>query len=214
MTTQSSLVVLLAVEDPQNSQEQVDNVKVQADGGGDLLLDVVLAHDELCVDEDVGAEDEGGDAAVDELAGGAVGEEGGHEAEEDEAPEGAEEVGHPGGEVVLCLAGEEGEEDEDAGGEDDCVEDDFGLVEGDDDGDGVGLGEGEEAEEEEVCRVGLALPVGEEHEDYGAEELCWGVSMLAVANVGVGNGGRENVRMPRRGLGGTGSMSCSSGSRS
>lgn len=164
------LVVRLRVEDAQDGEEEVDDVEVEADGGGNLLLDVVLAEDHLGVDEDVGAEDEGGSAAVEQLAGGAVREEHGHEAKHDEAPEGAEEVGHPRGEVVLCLAGEEGEGDEDAAGEDDGVEDDGGLVEGDDDGDGVGLGEGEEGEEEEVGGVGLALPVGEAEEDHGADE--------------------------------------------
>lgn len=155
-----SLVIALAVEDAQDGEEEVDDVEVEADGGGDLLLDVVLAHNELGVDEDVAGEDQGGEAAVDELAGAAVGEEGGHEAEEDEAPEGAEQVRHPGGEVVFGLAGEEGEEDEDAAGQDHGVEDDLGLVEGDDDGDGVGFEEREAREEEEVRRVGFALPIG------------------------------------------------------
>lgn len=164
-------VVLLAVEDAQNGEEEVEDVEVEADGGGDLLLDVVLAHDELGVDEDVGAEEEGGDAAIDELGGGAVGEEHGHEAEEDEGPEGAEEIGRPRGEVVLCLAREGREEDEDSRGEDDGVEDDGSLVEGDDDGDGVGLGEGEGGEEDEVGRVGLALPESEEKEAEGSKEL-------------------------------------------
>lgn len=89
------LVVRLAVENTQNSEEQVDDVQVQADGGGNLLLNVVVAHNHLRIDEDVAAEDEGCESAVDELAGGAVGEEHGHEAEDDEAPEGSEEVGHP-----------------------------------------------------------------------------------------------------------------------
>lgn len=164
-------VVALAVKDAQDGEEEVDDVEVEANGGGDFLLDVVLAHDELSVDEDIGAEDEGRDAAVDKFGGGAVREEGGHEAKEDEAPEGTEKVGHPRGEVIAGLAGESGEEDEDAGGEDDGVEDQAGGVEGDDDGDGVGFEEGEAGEEYEVSRVRLALPVGEEHEDDGAEEL-------------------------------------------
>lgn len=56
---------------------------------------MVVAHNHLRIDEDVAAEDEGCESAVDELAGGAVREEHGHEAEDDEAPEGSEEVGHP-----------------------------------------------------------------------------------------------------------------------
>ena len=166
-----SLVVRLAVKNPQNGEEEVDDIEVQADGGGDLLLDVVLAHDKLRVDEDVRAEDEGGETTVDKLGGGVVGEEHGHEAEHEQAPERAEEVGHPRGEVVLGLAGKGREEDEDGGGQDDSVEDDGGLVEADDDGDGVGFGEGEEREEEDVGWVRLALPEGEAEEDHCADEL-------------------------------------------
>ncbi len=132
---------------------------------------MVLAEDQLGVHEDVAAEDERGQPAVDELAGAAVGEEGGHEAEQDQPPQPAEEVGHPRGEVVLGLAGEGGQEDEDAGREDNGVEHDRGLVEGDDDRDGVGLEEGEAREEEHVSGVRVALPVRQEHEAHGAEEL-------------------------------------------
>jgi len=164
-------VVGLAVEDAQNGEEQVDDVEVQANGGGNLLFHVVLAHDELRVDEDVSAEDEGSQAAVDELAGRAVGEEHGHESEQDEAPQRAEEVGHPRGEVVLGLAGEQGEEDEEAGGQYHGVEHDGRLVEGDDDGNRISLSEGKERQEEQVCRVRLALPVRQAQEDQGADEL-------------------------------------------
>ena len=135
---------------------------------------MVLAHDHLSVHEDVPAEDEGGESAVDEFHGGAIGEEGGHEAEEEKSPERAKEVGHPRGEVVLGLAGEEGQEDEDAGGEENGVQNDGRLIEGDDDGNGVGFGESEEREEEQVCRVRLALPVCETHKDHGTDELCSG----------------------------------------
>lgn len=119
-----TLVLLLAVKDTKDGEEQVDNVEIQADGGSNLLLDVVRAHDELGVDEDVAAEDKGGQAAVDELGGGAVGQEHGDEAEEDQAPEGAKQVRHPRGEVVLGLEGERGQEDEHASRQEDGVEHD------------------------------------------------------------------------------------------
>lgn len=129
-----------------------------------------MAHDQLGVDEDVAAENQGCDAAVDELDGAAAGEEGGHEAEDDQHPQRAEEVGHPGCEVVFCLAGEEGQGDEDAEGEQQGLHDDAGVVEGGDDADGVGFERGEAGQEGEVGRVGFALPVGQEHEADGAEE--------------------------------------------
>ena len=113
----SSLVVRLAVENTQNSKEEVDDVEVKADSSRNLLLDVMLAQDHLGVDENIATEEKSTDAAIDELDGGAVREEHGHEAEEEDTPESTEEVGHPRGEVVLGLAGKEGEEDENASGE-------------------------------------------------------------------------------------------------
>lgn len=132
---------------------------------------MVRAHDELGVDKDVAAEDEGGQGAVDELGGGAVGQEHGDEAEEYEAPEGAKEVRHPRGEVVLGLEGERGQEDKHASSQEDSVEHDRRVVKGHDHGDGVCLEQREAAEEEQVGGVRFALPVGQEHHAHGAEEL-------------------------------------------
>ena len=140
----SCLVVGLAVKNSQNGQEQVDDVKIQADGGGNLFLDVVVLHHHLGVDENIGAEEQSRNASVDQLGSAAVGEEHGHEAEEDQGPETSEKVGHPRCEIVFCLAGEGCEEDENACSEDHGVEDDGCFVERYDDGDGIGFGEGEE----------------------------------------------------------------------
>lgn len=166
-----TLVVLLAVQNAQDREEQVDNVQVQADRGGNLLLNVVLPHDQLGIHEDIPAEDQRSQTSIDQLTRAAVWEEHGHEAEQHEAPQAAKEVGHPAGEVIFCLAGERCEEDEDAAGKQHGVEDDGGLIEGDDDGDGVGLEKSETGEEEQVSRVRMALPVGENHESDGAEHL-------------------------------------------
>lgn len=69
------------------------------------------------------------------------------------------------------MAGEYCEGKEDTGGQENGLENDLGLVEGDDDGDGVGFEKGEAGEEEEVRGVGFALPICEEHETDGAKEL-------------------------------------------
>lgn len=132
---------------------------------------MVVAQHELCVNQDIRAEDERADAAVDQLAGAGVGEEHVHEAEENESPERAEEVWHPRGKVVFRLAGEQGQEDEDACRQDHGVEHYVGLVEGHYDADGIGFGQGEGGEEEEVGWVGVSLPICEEHEAECAEEL-------------------------------------------
>lgn len=142
---------------------------------------MVLAQDELSIYKNVSREDESGEATIDQLAGAAIGQEGGHEAEEEQAPKSAEQVGHPRGEVVLGLAREQGEEHENAAGQDHSVQHDLGLVEGDNDGDGVGLEQSEAGEEQQVGRVGLALPVRQAHEADGAEELFGRLRGLATS---------------------------------
>jgi hypothetical protein len=119
-----TLVVVLAVENPQNSQEQVQNVQVKADRRGDLLLDVIVTDDKLRVDENVSREDQSSHDPVSQFDTAGLGEESGHEAEQDQHPERTEQVRHPAGEVVLGLAGEECEGDEDAEGEDERLQDD------------------------------------------------------------------------------------------
>ena len=123
------ILVVLVVKDSKNGEEQVNDVQVQADSGGDLLLDVELPHDELGVNEDVDAEDEGSDAAVDKIGRLGVGQEDVDEAEDDEAPERAESVGDPAREVILRLASESSQEDEDASSDDECVKHNRDIIE-------------------------------------------------------------------------------------
>ena len=144
LTHRQSLVVRLAVEDAQNGKEEVDDVEVKADGGSNFLLDMVMAQDKLRVDKDIATENKSCEAAIDEFTGRAVWEKHGHETEDDETPEGAEEVRHPRGEVILGLAGEKGKEDEDSGSKNDSIEYDGRLVEGHYNGNGVGFGKSKE----------------------------------------------------------------------
>lgn len=130
---------------------------------------MVLAHNQLGVDEDIATEYESRDASINQLRGGAVREKHHHEAHQNQRPESTEKVGHPACEVIFGLAGKDGQEYENASSYNDGVEDDFGVIEGDDHADGVGFEEGESREEEEIGRVGVALPVGQEQEDHCAE---------------------------------------------
>lgn len=108
------LVVLLRVEYPQNSKEQVDDVQVQRDGRCNLLLDVVVAHDQLRVHQDVAGEDQRRNNSIAELHGRRFGEEGRHEPKQDQHPQCTEEVWHPAREVVLGLARKQAQRHEDA----------------------------------------------------------------------------------------------------
>jgi hypothetical protein len=151
------LVVVLAVEDPQDSQEQVQDVQVEADRSGDLFLDVVVANHKLSVDENVSREYQSSHDTVSKLHAARLREESSHESEEDQHPESTEQVRHPAGEVVLGLAGEECKSDEDAECEDECLQDDSRLVHAGDHRDTVGFKCGERCEEGEVHGLYMLL---------------------------------------------------------
>lgn len=166
----TDLVVVLAVQNAQDGEEQVENVQVQADARGNVFIHVIVSHDQLSVHEDVAAEDEGCDTAVNEFGRGVSWEKGGHEAEDDHQPQGAKQVWDPAREVVLGLACEHGQEDEDAQGHDEGLDDDAALVERRDDADAVRFQGGEAAQEDHVLRITLALPVRQKHEADGAKQ--------------------------------------------
>lgn len=149
----NTLVVLLAIENPQDSEEEVDDVEVKRDRCCNLLLNMVVAHHKLRIDQDVSAENQGSDGAVDQFYGTTVREESRHEAEDDENPEAAEEIRHPRRKVVLGLACEDCQGDKDSRGDDERFQNNLRLVEGHDDRDGVSLKRRETAQEEQICRV-------------------------------------------------------------
>ena len=135
-----------------------------------MLLGVVVAHDQLGIDEDVAREDESCDNTITKLNLAVVWEESSHKAEQDHNPDGAEQVWGPVREVVLALAGNQAQGDEDAKREHKRGYDDAGFVERDDDGDGIGFQGGKSSKESQVHGVRLALPEGEAEEDEGTDE--------------------------------------------
>ena len=69
------VIVVLAVQNPQNRQEQVDNVQVQADCGGNLLLDMIMSHNQLRVHQNISAEDQASYNTIPKLDSAAMREE-------------------------------------------------------------------------------------------------------------------------------------------
>lgn len=164
------LVVALAVEDPQDGEEQVDDVQVKRDRGSDFLLYMVVPHDKLRVHEDISAKYQSRQSPIYQLDCATWGEKRSHEAEENEEPECPEQVWHPVGKVIFGLASEEGQGDEDPESQYEGLDDDARAVEGRYDADRVGFEGGKGREEEEVCRVTLPFPVCEKHEYDSANE--------------------------------------------
>lgn len=80
------LIVGLAVENPKNSQEEVDDVQVQGNCGSDLFLDVIMPHDQLRINQNISTEDQRGETSVDELSSAIVWEPHRYESEQDEPP--------------------------------------------------------------------------------------------------------------------------------
>ena len=105
---------MLAVEYPEDGKEQVDDVQIKRDSRSNFLLNMIVAHNKLGVDQDISTEDERCHGSVDKLSSAIVGKEGCHKSKKDEYPETSEQVGHPIREVVFCLASEQSQSDEDA----------------------------------------------------------------------------------------------------
>lgn len=131
------LVIVLRVQNAQNTQEQINNIQIQRNGRGNLLLNVVMAHDELRINEDISTENQRSNTAINELHAAIVREESSHEPEDYEQPQPAKEVWHPVREIVFGLACKQGQSDEDSERDDEGLHDDARLVEGSHDADGV-----------------------------------------------------------------------------
>lgn len=149
-----------------------------------------MAHDQLCIDQDVCTEDECGNTTVDQFHSAAIREERRHEAENDQDPQATEEIRHPGREVVLGLTRKDCQGDENGRGYDECFQYNLRLVEGDNDGDGVSLERGESAQKQQVCWVGFPFPEGQEHEADRPKEgnphhPCVGLNPVLVASAPV-----------------------------
>lgn len=167
---------------------------------------MVMPHNQLRINEDIRREDQRTQHTIDKLHGTVERQEHGHKPEQNHEPQRAKQVRHPVREVVLGLAGEERQGDEDAQRQNERLHDDLGVVEGCYHADGVGFEEGEAGEEEEVCGVGLALPVCCEHEAEGAEDGDYhepevGLNPCSVGGVEEGDGAEDGCEEE---LGGSG----------
>lgn len=80
------LVVLLAVEYSEDGKKQIDDVKVKRNSCSNLFLNMIVAHYELGINQDIPTKDKRCYRSVDELGSAIVGKEGCYESKEDEDP--------------------------------------------------------------------------------------------------------------------------------
>ena len=163
-------LVVLVIQDPQNSQEQIQNIQIQRNGCGNLLLDMTMPDDQLRIHKDVRRENKRPDSTIHQLNGAILREERSHETKQDKEPQTAEQVRHPVGEVVFRLAREERQRDEHAQRQDERLHDNARVIERGHHADGVGFHHREPGQEKEIGRVGFALPVGDQHHAQGAND--------------------------------------------
>lgn len=163
------LLVILVVENPEDRQEEVQDIQIQGNSGRNLLFDMIMANNQLRVDEDISGEDQGTHTTIDQLDGGATREKRSHEAKQHEKPQRPEEIRHPVREVILGLARKERQRDEETQCEHEGLHDDARVVERSHHADGVCFHDSESGEEEEVRRVRFALPVGDQHRAQGSK---------------------------------------------
>ena len=141
-------VALLAVQDPQDRKEEVDNIQIQRDGRRDLLLHVIVPHDKLRIHKNVAAEDERRQPAIYHLPLATVREKCADEAKQDQDPQRPKQVWHPIREVILGLAGEQCQGEKDARGQNKREEYNPRIVKGGNDRDRVSLQGGKAGQKE------------------------------------------------------------------
>ena len=103
--------------------------KATSETHSNFLLDVVVAHHKLSINQDIGREEQGNDARVCKLHSAVVWEECRHEAKQNHRPKCTEEIWHPIREVILGLAGKECETDEESSRKKDSLQDNTRFVE-------------------------------------------------------------------------------------
>lgn len=131
---------------------------------------MVVSHNELRVHQDVARKDQRTDDAIAKFDLAVVREEHGHEPEQDQHPQRAEQVWHPVREVVFALACEQAQCNKDSECENDRFEHNLRVREGDHDRDSVRFHRRESREESQIGWIRLALPEGETEEDECADD--------------------------------------------
>ena len=163
---------------------------------------MVVSQDQLSIDENVSGENQRSNATIDKLNRATPGEESSHESKQNQEPKPTEQVWHPVREVVLRLAREQRQRDEDAQGQHQRQHHAIGFIERGHHTDGVGFQQCKPREEEQVGRVALALPEGDEHEtestedgDHQEPEVALDPLAVAVAEErdGAHQGGKEKL---------------------
>lgn len=196
------LVVLLAVQDPQNSEKQVDDIEIKRDRRRNLLLHMIMTHHQLRVNQNIATKDQSRNPPIRQLRRAIVREESSHEPEQDQCPQTPEQIWHPRRKVVLGLTRKNRQRDKDAQRQDQRLQHDLRVVERRDHRDRIRLERREAAEEEQVGGVGFSLPEGQQHEADGAEErdphhplVALDPGLVAVAEEGDGaeDGGGEEL---------------------
>jgi hypothetical protein len=158
----SSALRIRGAEEREQGQEQVDDVEVERDGGPHVLVVGVALDEVVGVVDDVPAEDERGEPAVDHERDAAQREEELDHGEDDEDHDGGEEEGPEEAEVVAAPRRPERvrrQAQHHRRGQDRRLQDDRALREGAGQAHGEADGHGEEAEEEEVHGVAHVVVV-------------------------------------------------------
>jgi len=113
----SDLTILDVVEDTEDAQEEVDEVKVQANSTNNELIRGQSFVDHIRIKHNISTEDQSTKTAVNEVNGLWEWEEDANEAGDDQSDETREEEGGHPGEVILGLEGKQGQAAEDGEGD-------------------------------------------------------------------------------------------------
>lgn len=93
MAVSTKSVVVLVIQDPQNSQEQVEDIQIERDGSRNLFLNMIVPHNQLRINENIARENQRRSTTIDKLHSAISREERSNEPKQDQEPQPTERYG-------------------------------------------------------------------------------------------------------------------------
>jgi len=155
---EGKLIVIHVVEDAENHQEEINEVKIEADSAHDVLIGTKSLGDEVGVEYNISTEQQASEEAIDQVHCSAKWNEDSNETGHEEGDQTTEQIGAQAWEIVLGLEREQGESQEDTKRNQQGLEHNDLIVEGDNDAQRHALHNREGRQKDEVDRIAVSFP--------------------------------------------------------
>jgi len=157
-------------EETEDVEEKVDEVEVKTDRAHDVFVGRQALVDEICVIDDVSAEDEATTNREDKVHGAAERDENSNEASHTKSDKASEQEGSHSFEVILRLEGKQGQTKKDTDCDGQSLKDDDIWIERNRYTECEGLHQSKCGKKHQVPWVGMSLPVEKTKDNQSTEK--------------------------------------------